>query len=279
MKITFNLEKIQIPFSSSTLANLIFIDVKIHGIIIPLVFDTGATFTVMSSSLSSLAGAEAFGQVVRGGGNAGMILSAEKMTLDQLSIGPILVENLSVMVVPDENLVFSSEDTQEKFQIHGFIGWDLIQQFCWHIDMPHKTIGIEHPAKRLHSKENLLWDHMPIISITYEDDVLYFGLDTGNTETLLTYQAYFSKDHPYFIADHIQGLDGNITEDVMKLPSFSFDLDEIPYHLQHLSVLNRPLFPTDDVVIHGLFGMDLLKDSVLTLDFQNKHLEINSLIF
>ncbi len=274
MKITFNKTELNMAFSSSTLENLVFVDVLIHGELIPMVFDTGASMTIISSSVSSLVQAKSTGEVLKGGGNAGIILTAEKRTLQNLSIGSTLIENLSVMVLPDENLVFCPDDSDEKIQVHGFLGWDVISRICWHLDMKRRILFIEEPEKQADKSRNLLWDHMPILQIAHEEDTLFFGLDTGNTETLLTNQEYFIKEHPFFTEDEIQGLDGPTTEDVIKLESFSFLFDKAVFHLGNLSILDRPIFPTDEVEVHGLFGMDFLKDKILILDFTNRHLQI-----
>ncbi len=274
MRIFFNESHQKIPFSSSTLENLVFVDVLLHGQLIPMIFDTGATMTVISSSISSLVEAKSTGEIIKGGGNSGKILTAEKRIIDSLSLGPATIEDLSVMVLPDENLVFCPDDSNKKIQVYGFLGWDVISRICWHLDMLHKTIVMEESNKYAPKPQNLLWDQMPIIEITHKEDTLFFGLDTGNTNTVLTNQEYYIQERPFFTKEVIQGIDGQFVEEVLKLDSFSFSFDNTTYQLNNLSILNRPIFPTTKTKIHGLFGIDLLKNKIITLDFSNQSLKI-----
>lgn len=274
MKIIFQEHSCQIPCETNILKNLIFINIALNGTTIPMVFDTGASISVISTSLSKMAGISSTREIIKGGGTSGNILKTEKMIVEKLSFGKMIVKDLEIIVAPDENLQFKPNDSEEYLQVHGFLGWDVIKHFYWSIDYKHNIILVRKSEPQDHDK-NLMWDNMPIIQVSHGNKPLYFGFDTGHTETIFSHINYFDNSETYSIKEYIQGIDGKRTMDVLKVKTFSFIFQNQSYNLEDISLVNHPLFPTDSVEIYGLFGADILEDRILILDYPNHFIQIS----
>lgn len=164
----------------SDLQNLFLIDSRVQRISIPLVFDTGATRTVISESIAERTRAIPLNHTVRVGGNGGIVADVPLFKMKCLEIGNSVVDELNVIVVPDGQLDFGTDEFGNVLKVNGFLGWDVISQFRWVIDPLQRTFKVEKPEISI-TKGQLTWDHMPIIQAQYQDQLLYFAFDSGNT--------------------------------------------------------------------------------------------------
>lgn len=116
-------------------------------------------------------------------------LEAEFGKIDKLQFGDVIITNKEVVILPTEQLTFVIDDKGSKIKINGFLGWDIIQHFKWTINSLDKTISIEKPEFK-ECKHNLFYDVQPTIMVEYNCEQLYFGFDSGNTESTLGIGMY-----------------------------------------------------------------------------------------
>lgn len=273
MKVLYSNSSDLINMSKDRFMNLFLIDILVDGKTIPFVFDTGATITVISESIANSVVSIPLQDRVRAGGNTGRTQSVSKRRIPTFKIGSNLVEDLSVIVVPDKQLDFGDDKEGNKLKVNGFLGWDIISKFKWIINPISRTYIIERP-KSSKNKELLHWDNMPIINAQYGKHHMYFGFDSGNTESMLSKEFIpFLKDKQESI-DDISGLGGSIEEDVYKLKEIELKISEKSIELRNISVLKRDVFPTREFVVKGLLASDIMQKHKCIIDFVNQDFQL-----
>lgn len=253
--------------------NLFFIDILVDGEKIPLVFDTGASITAISESVANSIGALPSSDSIIVGGNTGRTEKVTKGTIPMFQIGNNTIKNISVITVPDNQLDFGFDKEGNKLSVNGFLGWDVINKFKWMIN-PHKRTYIIEKPERIGNEEQLFWDNMPIINVKYDNHQMYFGFDSGNTESM------FSKEFiPYLKAkeekvDEIAGVGGIIEEEVYLINSIELTISNQNIELENISVLKRDVFPTTDFKVMGLLATDIIQSYNCVIDFENHNFKL-----
>lgn len=254
--------------------SLYLISIALHDLHIPLVFDTGATMTVMNRTTASGFQAIPSSETVKGGGNAGHILTANTAVIPLMQIGEVTIEDLQVIVVEDEQLDFGEDDNGNHIIINGFLGWDIIQHFKWEYDRTGNTINITKPIPERLSSNMEEWDNMPIIRTLINGRVELFGFDTGNTESILGDHMYHRLPESSETLDVLTGVDGTKEETVRIVEKLSLEIGNQIVVLNQVSAINRKVFPTEYEQINGLLGADILEEKSWMLDFSNRILDV-----
>lgn len=255
--------------------SLYLIAVELDDLHIPVVFDTGATMTVMNKTTATRFKAIPSSETVKGGGNAGQIFSANTAVIPLVHIGEVTIEDLHVIVVEDEQLDFGENDNGNQLIINGFLGWDIIQHFKWQYNKIENWITMSKPIKEQVPSIMEDWDNMPIIRTLINGKEELFGFDTGNTESILGDHMYNSLPKSSEGLDVFTGVDGNTEETVGIVENFALQVGKQIIGLDHISAINRKVFPTENEHINGLLGADILEGRNWTLDYSNRFLEIN----
>lgn len=273
MKVLYSDSTNLINMSKEKFMNLFLIDILVDGETIPFVFDTGATITVISETIANSVGATPLPDTVRVGGNTGRIESVSKKKIPTIKIGSNSVQDLSVIVVPDKQLDFGEGKEGNNLRVNGFLGWDVISKFKWTIDPISKTYTIEKPEWHKY-KELLHWDNMPIINVKYDNHNMYFGFDSGNTESM------FSKEFIPFLEDKqekidgIAGVGGIIEEDIYMVNDIELKVSNKIIGLRNISVLKRDIFPTTEFRVTGLLGADIIQKHKCVIDYINQDFQL-----
>ena len=229
--------------------------------------------TVISESLSKSVKAIPLSDSVTAGNNTGNIETVFKSIIPKLRIGNNTIKNLSLIVVPDDNLDFGIDEEGNRLIVNGFLGWDVIKNFKWTIDPDKKNYTIEKP-QRSEDKGLLYWDNMPIINAKYHDNHMYFGFDSGHTESV------FSKEFIPFIdtkeenTDEIVGIGGRIKEDVYLVNDVKLSISNKEIRLNNISALKRDLFPTKEFKVMGLLSADIIQNYKCIIDFTNQDFQL-----
>lgn len=262
-----------VAMSHERLANLFLIDLFIGTQAIPFVFDTGASMTVISESVSKLAGAAVLGEPITGGGNANARISASKALIASMRIGEIGVHNLPVSVLPDASLDFGLDEEGRRMIVHGLLGWDVIQHFKWTLDCLNRVIIAEQPIEA-EAKGNLFWDNMPIITAVYNNQELHFGFDSGNTESMFSQNFIPLLRTKQEKTDTLTGVDGTVEESVYVADHIELMIDKTMVELNHISVLKRDIFPARKYKAMGLLAADIIQNRKCIIDSLNNSFEI-----
>ena len=200
-------------------------------------------------------------------------MSVYKKKIPTIKIGSNSIQDLSVIVVPDKQLDFGESKEGNNLRVNGFLGWDVISKFKWTIDPISKTYTIEKPEWHK-NKELLHWDNMPIINAKYDNHNMYFGFDSGNTESM------FSKEFIPFLEDKqeeiddIAGVGGIIQEDVYMINDIELKVSNKIIGLRNISVIKRDIFPTTEFRVTGLLGADIIQKHKCVIDYTNQDFQL-----
>ena len=257
------------------LMNLFFIDIVLKGNKIPLLFDTGGAKTVLSESIAKQYHLLRLHDLVKAGGNTGMINTFSMALISRFSLGNHTIENAKVIIVPDKHLDFGQDEKSNPLKINGVLGWDLIGQFKWVINPHSRSYQIEKP-KLLENKERLYWDNMPIISGEYRNQKMFFGFDSGNTESMFSREFIPYLESKIEKTDKIVGIDGVREEMVYLAKHIPLSVAGQEIELNNISVLRRDIFPTKDFTVMGLLGADIIQDHPCVIDFANHNFQLLS---
>ena len=271
--------KINFTENTNTIAvqrmeSLYLISAGLDELHIPFVYDTGATMTLMNKTTATRFNAIPSSETVKGGGNAGQTFTANTAIIPLVHIGEVTIENLHVIVVDDEQLDFGEDDNGNHIIINGFLGWDIIQHFKWQYKKIENCITMTKPIKEQLPSNMENWDNMPIIRTLINGKEELFGFDTGNTESVLGDHVYNRLPKSLEVLNVITGVDGTKEEAVRIVENFTLNIGKQIIVLDHISAINRKVFPTDNEQINGLLGADILEGRNWTLDYSNRRLDI-----
>ena len=255
------------------LANLPLINIEINGHKIPMVFDTGASITVINESTLKIASSFREGREIVSGGNLGINIKSKTKIIEEIRIGEIVISDLEVIVEEDSRLDFGVDEDGNDLKIDGFLGWDVIQNFFWKVDRVNNLIEVS-TSEKSEDNKNLFWDNMPILPVRIDNDEVYFGFDTGNTETMLGSNFNSTLRETYKEKELIVGLDGSAEVEIEKLDALNLKVCGSEIQLKNLTMLDRDVFPTTKYEVQGLLAADLIENKVLWLDYKNNKIII-----
>ncbi len=273
IKIKYSESKDTINMSKDQFVNLFLIDIVINGNPIPLLFDTGGSKTVIRKSLAEKMSLSVLSDSVKAGGNTGKIETFSTGVIPILKVGNNSISNLNVIIVPDSQLDFGFDEEGNSLKINGVLGWDVISSFKWVIDPHTRTYSIEKP-KANKSKELLYWDNMPIINVKYDNRQMYFGFDSGNTESMFSKEFIPLMKTKKERIDKIAGINEMLEEEVYLLESIKINISNKDIVLNNISVLKRDIFPAKEFKVMGLLAADIIQNHKCVIDFTNNEFQL-----
>lgn len=262
-----------LEMSRERLANLYFIDVTLGVHIFPLVFDTGASMTVLGHSTAKATGAVATNEYVTASGNAGAKVNTPIFTLEHLSVADASVTNARVLVVPDEALDFGLDDVGRPMKVCGFLGWDFIRYFRWTLDSPNRRFRLEKSGSG-GGDVTLSWDNMPIIQAFFDGRAMNFGFDSGNTQSMLGPDFLPLLPDKSETIESITGVDDVTEEKVWVTPHIELEIGNQKILLRDILVLKRELFPTRKHQVMGLLAADIIQGRRCVIDAEKGYFKI-----
>ncbi len=256
------------------LAGLYLIDVTANASIIPLVFDTGASMSVVTKTAAKALGAQTTGAYVTGSGNAGSPFTVETVLIPELRLGQNTLNGVQALVLEDAALDFGLDDDGTPIRFNGLLGINIIRNFTWHFDAPSSSFIMDKPVERQVTANMEPWDNMPIVRVLVDGREELFGFDSGNTRTILGDRLYPLFADAKEDTDTFAGVDGKKEESVRRAESFTLTIGSQVINLTDAPVVNRPVFPAKDKRICGLLASDILDGKSWTFDDMNRLLEI-----
>lgn len=273
MKILYSEDTDIIDMSHDRFANLLVIDILNKDNRIPFVFDTGASITAISTTVAEKIGAIPLLDSVTVGGNSGKKKTVSKYLIPSIRLGNNIIDNIICIVMPDNELDFGIDEHGNSLKINGFLGWDIIHRFKWIIDPISRNFKICAPIIT-DLKNRLYWDNMPIINVLYNNHPMYFGFDTGNTESM------FGKEFIPFLesiietSDTLAGVGGTVEEKGYLAKDIQLNIGGSFVLLDNISVLKRDVFPTKNCKVMGLLAADIIQNHKFVIDYANQNFEI-----
>jgi len=233
-------------------------------------FDTGADLSVVSHSFAERAGVERIdmGDAAAGTPNR-LQVDFELGILSELVLDDVTLEQVPVLVFPDESLLFAGEQTD------FIIGWPVISKLRVEIDLPERTYEASEPPNTSTGLNNFFWLGYPGLKLTSASGQrLLFGLDTGADDTNLKQgverKIRLGETVPDSIGDVSAG--GVVYKTIETVRDLSVVLGA--YRLTFPSV---GIYDDRDFFFirqDGTIGADVFVGNRVILDYPNRHFEI-----
>lgn len=251
--------------------SLIFIIVKVRCEDILVMFDTGASISIISQSLAKRLDCQTVGWLTAGNNN-GKLFSVEKGLLNGMEICGLPIENSEVGIVPDNYLDFGVDAAGRAFPARMLLGWDIISRLYWRIDTKNK---LYFASKRSDKKaNNLTYFNFPVIKLNYKTECMLFGLDTGHTETLLDESWRLKLDNLRSVEDEFNGVGGSSVEQAFVADKVELFFGKEKICLKKATVLRHPIYGLKNNRIVGLLGIDFFENSVFEIDYGSRYFHI-----
>lgn len=263
---TAQVEGTELPITKD-LAGLSRIPVTINQLSLPVVFDTGANFSVITDSLAIQAGIEIIGESFKVKAVTGGEVDSRIGIADSLRLGNTLLENVVFLVFPYESLSFP----EANYTIDAILGFPVINGLGEIMLIDGEEFHITATASKF-GDHNLALDFLtPIVEVHENGSSLAFTFDTGANSTAF-YSEYFNlrrdKILNHGIKDSLRfgGAGGVIKVPVYKVP-FSGRIGDSHFSLDNAAV--QQTATRDYPGIYGNLGQDVLSQfDTLVLDFR-----------
>ena len=176
--------------SSSSFANLLFVNVQIGDVRATALFDTGAGMTVIAQSLLRRLRAAPEKEVLRAGNNNGVVRALQTAVIPNIRLGNVCMENCKVLVTDDADFALSDENGR-IFPAEMLLGWDVISRYRWSYSAKDKSLSVSLSEK---TAEHLSPEikQGPIVFPEYAGQCFKARVDTGHTghpQRLLAFPA------------------------------------------------------------------------------------------
>ena len=251
------------------------VEVTVNGKKYNFWIDTGAGFSVVSSQVAKEVGIKPIGaEDVEIGTSTKRTVSSQTAVIDSLEIGDLRVNRHPCIILAKKDLTFRILGIR-ILKIDGIIGWPLIKELDFEIDLPGKELTIRKPVlgDKMAWSGDLGWYWQPILRMrTPSGCPLLFHLDTGAASTFFRPKAYDKlgkepeKGGPLILG----GAGGKEVVRYDKLDTVNFVMGEHLVQMDYAEGIpntskEKLLFEWD-----GVLGQDVLKYGSLRLDFQNR---------
>lgn len=262
----------KIPVSKD-MAGLINVPVNCREMTEDFIFDTGANFSVVSSSYAKKLKMKMLEGELLVGSVTGKKIKSRLAYADLIEIGNMKFRNVLFLVIPDESLTFAGG----LYVINGIIGLPVIKEMKeLHIRKDELFI----PANQTyHALNNLLIDgFVPVIEVVNNNDSLAFTFDTGAKTTML-YSSYYqlnkkvidSKYKPVEI--EIGGAGGTIKVNGFKLNDLIFRIGTSRFRLDKVDLVSERI-KDHDKSFYGNLGQDYMSEfSEMILNFKDMYVD------
>ena len=132
--------------SSSSFANLLFVNVQIGDVRATALFDTGAGMTAIAQSLLRRVRAAPEKEVLRSGNNNGVVRALQTAVIPNIRLGNVCMESCKVLVTDDADFALSDENGR-IFPAEMLLGWDVISRYRWSYSAKDKSLSVSLPEK------------------------------------------------------------------------------------------------------------------------------------
>lgn len=247
------------------------ITVKINGIEVNLLFDTGSMATVLSYEIAKKCGVIVDSQqsTLEGQDAAGNIINPMPAQIKNIKINEIVIENKMCLLLPSEMLEFGVDEYGKVRRIDGAIGWDIIKNFKWTIDSKEKKIIVETLKPNAEIK-NFCCDFYPMVNVSYEGKSMCLGLDTGANGTVFrkSMASELGKLEKSNIKTYSAG--NIIQEEGFVIPKLDLYINKELVKIENATVREQLHNNTNNFMLPGVIGFDICKNKKMVIDFPNR---------
>ncbi len=166
------------------------IEVRINGRPYEFWLDTGASMTLLSTTVAVASKVLLASPDTLALGVVAGHIPARAVLIDSLAIGPMRAHGITAALVSPAALRLDRVERNgvvETVQVDGVIGTDLLRHLDIVLDARAGTMTIRRPRRNVRAPRNLFWVGYPVVKlVSREGRPLLFGLDTGAEGTFVT---------------------------------------------------------------------------------------------
>ncbi|MEO8233774.1 MAG: aspartyl protease family protein [Flavobacterium sp.] len=285
---TSNTKKIKVPFQLSN--NLIIIPVKVNGVNLNFLLDTGVEKTILFSleETDSLQFNNIEKIKIRGLGS-GIPIDALHSKKNKISINGFVDNDHEIYIILDQEINFSS---QLGIPVHGIIGYEFFKNHFIEVNYNRKRLNIYRSDQDFSLKKLNRYDEIPIsleigkpyietiVNINSKEIKTKLLLDTGGSDALWLFENKKNIQSPkkYFKDFLGRGFSGNVYGkrsriEELKIGNYKISYPTISFP-DTLSLQNVEMVEGRN----GSLGGEMLKRFNVIFDYKNKkiHLKKNS---
>ena len=277
MNSSFNKEdqlKAVIRFSDQKFANLLFIPVQVNGKEVIAYFDTGASLSFVSKSLSEELKLPILQSKSHGGNNQGKIFSFPLTEVERILLGSYAIEKLTFGVLPDGALDFGEDENGNRFPASMILGYDVLKDFCFTIHMQRREVVIE-PGGSMPLDGSLSWNRFVILEADYLGEKHKIGFDSGHTDTTLDGTWLDRRIDAKKIQTIKTGIGSSSEEDVWVTEKVLLSIKGVEVILSHAEIISGEIKGAESGSLCALLGMDAMEDKVWTMDGKSGYFGIH----
>lgn len=148
-----------------------------------------------------------------------------------------------------------------------FLGWDVISRFLWQYSASERFLYVGNP-EQTPKRQNLQYDHFPMVVVEHHGQGFRAGIDTGHTETMLDIRW---KTRISDFGTHeatVVGLGSERTVSVPYAEHFAFRFEEEVFELQNIDLVEQ-IYGADGET-EALLGADVFAERNWILDYPNR---------
>ncbi|MGE3171403.1 MAG: aspartyl protease family protein [Planctomycetota bacterium] len=242
----------------------------------PFAVDTGSSMTAVSRSLAAAAAVRALTPAGAVPDGTGQLLPVSLGVLDGFAVGDIWLGTVPVLVVDDERLAMRDLFGGPRRAPVGVLGLDVLGQFRMTLDPVRGSLLLELPRElpEATSVQCVRSDGRLLVPLAVEGRRFWFVLDTGASHSSISQQGLellpggASRATPTFRRVRTAG-GGNVS--VREVRNLVLRVSQTRFPGVDLPVVPRAegtLFP-----VHGVLGIDLLRQCRVTIDRGRARLE------
>lgn len=243
----------------------------------PFAIDTGSSITTVSRSLAMTVSARAIVEAGSVPDGTGQPVPISLGVIDQFAVGDVWLGTVPVAIIDDERLsmrdLFGGPDRVPA----GILGLDILTQFRMTLDPVRGSVLLELPRSlpEVSSIQCVRSGGRCLLPVVIEGRRMWFVLDTGASHSSLTpaglevLDGGAARASPGFRRVRTAG---GRTLSVRQVRNLVLRVSQTRFPGVDLPVVPRlvdSLFP-----VHGVLGVDLLRNCRLTLDRGRARLEI-----
>ena len=239
--------------SSSSFANLLFVNVQIGEVRAAALFDTGAGMTVIAQSLLRRLRAAPEKEVLRAGNNNGVVRALQTAVIPNIRLGEVCMENCKVLVTDDADFALSDENGR-IFPAEMLLGWDVISRYRWSYSAKDKSLSVSLSEK---TAEHLSPEikQGPIVFPEYAGRRFKARVDTGHTGSILSASWYSRLPDIAYHETEIAGVGAS-------------QYKRLPYvRVLQLRFQNQTIYLRDVDICDKLYGQPAEIEALLGYDF------------
>ena len=252
--------------SSSSFANLLFVNVQIGDVRATALFDTGADMTVTAQSLLHRLRAAPEKEILRAGNNNGVVRALQTAVVPNIRLGDVCMENCKVLVTDDADFALGDESGR-IFPAEMLLGWDVISRYRWSYSAKDKSLSVgltKKTAERLSSEIK----QGPVVYPEYAGRRFRARVDTGHTGSILSASWYSRLPDIAYHETEIAGVGASQYKRLPYVRVLQLRFQSQMIYLQDVDICDK--LYGQPAEIEALLGYDFLegRDWLLEQDFK-----------